>query len=86
MQGRYEKGMALFKAKRYKEALPVLLSAAEAKHLEAVLQVALIYEKGLGMWFSDRKKALFWYHKAAEQKNVAAAVKVADAIFADDYT
>ncbi|MBQ9754249.1 MAG: protein kinase [Lentisphaeria bacterium] len=85
MQGRYEKGMALFKAKRYKEALPVLLSAAEAKHLEAVLQVALIYEKGLGMWFSDRKKALFWYHKAAEQKNVAAAVKVADAIFADDY-
>jgi TPR repeat protein len=65
MQRKYEAGMKLLKEKKYKEALPILLSAAEAEHPAASLQVAYIYEKGLGMWFSDKKKALHWYWKAA---------------------
>ena len=85
MQGKYEQGMKLFKQEKYKEALPLLLSAAETGHLDAVLQVALMYEKGLGMWFSDNKKALQWYFKAAKLKNTAAAIKVADAIYDGDY-
>ena len=62
----YIKGMKLFNAGKFKEALPILLSAAKAKHLEAILQVAYIYEKGLGMWFADSKKAMYWYYQAAD--------------------
>ena len=85
MQGKYEEGMKLFKEKKYKEALPVLSSAAEAGHPEAIFQVAVIYEKGLGMWFADNEKALHWYRKAAALKNPAAALKIADAIYNGDY-
>lgn len=85
MQAKYEQGMKLFNEKKYKEALPVLLSVAEAKHSEAALQVAFIYEKGLGMWFSDNKKAMQWYFKAAELKDPVAAIKVADAIYEGDF-
>ena len=85
MQGKYEEGLKLFKEKKYKEALPVLSSAAEAGHPEAIFQVAVIYEKGLGMWFADNEKALHWYRKAAALKNPAAALKIADAIYNGDY-
>ena len=85
MQGKYEEGMKLYKEKKYKEALPILLSAAEAEHPDASLQVAYIYENGLGMWFSDKEKALHWYRKAAELKDPVAAIKIADAIYNGDY-
>lgn len=84
-QKQYDEGMKLFNEKKYKEALPLLLSAAEAKHPDAVLQVAYIYEKGLGMWFSDNKKALQWYWKAAELNDPDAAIKIANAIYNGDY-
>ena len=84
MHGQYEQGMALFRQKRYKEALPLLLTAAKARHPEAVMQAAYIYEKGIGMWFSDKKESLRWYCEAARLKNVDAALKVADAIFEGD--
>jgi TPR repeat protein len=77
--------MKLFNEKKYKEALPVLLSVAEAEHPNAALQVAFIYEKGLGMWFSDNKKAMQWYFKAAELKDPVAAIKVADAIYEGEF-
>ena len=85
MQSKYEEGMQLFREEKYKEALPILLIAAEAKHRAAALQVAYIYEKGLGMWFSDAEMALDWYRKAAELKDPVAAVKIADAIYKGDY-
>ena len=85
MQRKYEEGMKLFKEKKYKEALAVLSIAAKARHPEAVLQAALIYEKGLGMWFSDSKKALQLYRIAAELNEPVAAVKIADAIYSGDY-
>ncbi len=84
-QKKYEEGMKLFNEKKYKEALPILLSAAEANHPDAALQVARIYENGLGMWFSDNRKALQWYWKAAKLNNPAAAIKIANAIYNGDY-
>ena len=84
LQRRYEEGMQLFAEENFKEALPILLEAAEASHPEAILQVADIYEKGLGMWFSNKKNAMHWRWKAAELKDVSSAVKVADAIYDKD--
>ena len=84
-QKQYEEGMKLFNEKKHKEALSMLLSAAEAEHQDAALQVAYIYENGLGMWFSDKGKALLWYRKAAELKDPVAAIKIADAIYNGDY-
>ena len=85
MQQQYEKGMALFRKKEYKKALETLLPAARAKHPEAILQVAEIYGKGIGMWFSDSSSAYKWYQEAAEQGNPAAALKVAEAIRREDH-
>ena len=84
LQGKYNSGMKLFKEKKYKEALPEFLTAAKARHPEAVMQAALIYEQGLGMWFADKERSLFWYQQAAEMKNPVAAAKVADAIYAKE--
>ena len=85
LQSQFEAAEKLFLLGRYKDALPELTKAAEANHPKAALLVAQIYEKGLGMWMSRRKEALKWYRKAADLKETAAAKKIADAIFEDDY-
>ena len=84
LQGKYDSGMKFLREKKYKEALSDLLTAAQARHPEAIMQTALIYEKGLGMWFAEKKQALYWYQQAAEMKNPVAAAKVAAAIYAKE--
>ncbi len=84
LQKKYEAGLKLIKEKEYEEGLKVLLPVAREKHIEAMVQVAEIYEKGLGMWFSKKQEALRWYKQAADLGNPVAAAKIGDAIFEKD--
>ena len=84
LQGKFDSGLKLFKEKKYEEALSEFRTAAKARHPEAVMYTALIYEKGLGMFLAKKKQALFWYQQAAEMKNPEAAAKVAEAIYEKD--
>ena len=84
-QREYERGLWLLKDEKYKEALELFQSAASARHFEAAFQAGIIWEKGLGMWLSDSNKALTFYDIAAQGGIVEAAVKVADAIYEEDY-
>ncbi|MBR4665378.1 MAG: sel1 repeat family protein, partial [Lentisphaeria bacterium] len=79
------KGMDLFSKQKYKDALKFLEDAAKSDHMEAALKTAEIYERGLGMWFSDSGKAMKWYHKAAELGDVPSALKIAAAVENGDY-
>lgn len=85
MQKQYETACKLFREEDYENALEIFLAAAKAKHPDAAFQVAVIYEKGLGMWFSDKFKAMEWYYNAATYGNVDAALIIASAIYEDDY-
>ena len=76
----YAEGMKLFADRKYKDALKVFTSAAEAGHKEAARKVGEINERGLGMWFSDSAEAIKWYRKAAELGDAESAGKVAKAI------
>ena len=80
MQKKYMEGMKFYSERKYKDALKSFMPAAEAGHKDAARKVAEIYEKGLGMWFSDSSKAMKWYWKAAEFGDNDAAFKVALAI------
>jgi len=84
-QKQYEVALKVFKEEKYKEALPLLLKAAEQKHPDAAFLAAEIYDRGLGMWFSDSKKARELYFKAADFGNAKAAFLVAEAIRRDSY-
>ena len=76
----YAEGMKLFADRKYKDALKVFTSAAEAGHKDAARKVGEINERGLGMWFSDSSEAIKWYRKAAALGDPESAGKVAKAI------
>ena len=80
MQDQYEEGMKLFADRKYKDALKSFTPAAEAGHKEAIMKVAEINERGLGMWFSDSAEAIKWYKKASDLGVPEASAKVAKAI------
>ena len=79
-QAQYREGMKQFSDRKYKEALKTFTAAAEAGNVDAIMKVAEINERGLGMWFSDSAEALKWYRKGADLGNPEAALKVAKAI------
>ena len=80
MQDQYLEGMKQFADRKYKDALKTLTPVAEAGHLDAIMKVAEINERGLGMWFSDSAEALKWYRKGADLGNPEAALKAAKLI------
>ena len=84
-QKEYEIGMTLYRKEKYKDALRHLLVAAKARHPQAAFQAAVIYDKGLGMFFSSEDEALRYYRIAADFENPIAAAKVAEAIYEEDY-
>ncbi len=61
----YTEGLRLFYLKKYDEALPLLLRAAEAGDVKSQHFVAMLYENGNGV-ARDYEKAAYWYRRTAE--------------------
>ncbi|MBR3560669.1 MAG: sel1 repeat family protein [Oscillospiraceae bacterium] len=61
----YTEGLRLFYLKKYGEALPRLLRAAEAGDVKSQHFVAMLYENGNGVE-RDLEKAAYWYRRTAE--------------------
>ncbi|MBH68570.1 MAG: hypothetical protein CMM58_09485 [Rhodospirillaceae bacterium] len=64
------------KTQNYEEALNWFKLAAIQKHREAQYNLAVLYEKGLGIEKNDIK-ALLWYHVAAENEHPKAQFNLA---------
>jgi TPR repeat protein len=67
----FEAGIAAYRADDLPLAYKKFLAAAEEGHANSQFNLALMYEKGLGV-AKDEKQAVVWYGKAASQGNAAA--------------
>lgn len=63
----YNKGVDAYKSGDYKSALAYWQPYAVNGDVNAQYQIANIYHEGKGGVEQDYKKALYWYHAAAEQ-------------------
>ncbi len=61
----FDKGVALYKDKKYEEAATLFLQAAKAGNALAQLQIGYQYEKGEGLEISN-EQAFKWYKLSAE--------------------
>ena len=64
----YEKGKILYDQKKYSEAFPLLLKAAEMGHADAQMHIGKMYYNGWGVEHSH-EKGKEWHEKAAKQGN-----------------
>ena len=64
----FDAGVAALDANNMPLAYKKFLAAAKEGHLDSQFNVALMYEKGMGVG-KNEKEALAWYSKAAEQGN-----------------
>lgn len=62
----YQQGKALYDAKQYDKAFPILKTAASKGHKKAQYRVGRCYAKGRGVE-KDKKAAFQWYAKSAKQ-------------------
>lgn len=62
----YEEGKALYDKKKYDQAFPLLMKAAEQGHKKAEYRVGRCYAKGHGVAEND-EVAFQWYQKSANQ-------------------
>ncbi|MEQ9561971.1 MAG: tetratricopeptide repeat protein, partial [Woeseiaceae bacterium] len=69
-------GIEAFKRGDYATALAEWLPMAEGGDLNAMYNVALIYDQGLGLP-SDKLRALRWYRVPAEEGDVSAQFNIA---------
>jgi uncharacterized protein len=67
----FEAGIAAYQANDMPLAYKVFLAAAKEGHADSQFNVALMYERGIGVG-KDEKEAVVWYGKAASQ-GIAAA-------------
>jgi uncharacterized protein len=67
----FEAGIAAYQANDMPLAYKVFLAAAKEGHADSQFNVALMYERGIGVG-KDEKEAAVWYGKAASQ-GIAAA-------------
>jgi TPR repeat protein len=67
----FDAGIVAYEANNLPLAYKEFLTAAEAGHADSQFNVALMYERGIGV-AKDEKVAVFWYDKAASQGNAAA--------------
>jgi TPR repeat protein len=67
----FQAGVAAYQANDLPLAYNEFLSAAKEGHADSQFNVALMYERGIGVG-KDEKEAVFWYGKAASQGNSAA--------------
>ena len=70
-QADFEKGIAAYQANDLPLAYKEFQASAEKGHADSQFNVALMYEKGIGV-AKDEKKAVTWYEKSALQGNSAA--------------
>jgi|GEM_PF-620166 len=68
---RFDAGIAAYQADNLPLAYQEFLAAATEGHADSQYNVALMYEKGIGV-AQDEKEAVVWYGKAALQGNAAA--------------
>jgi len=67
----FQAGIAAYKADDLALAYKEFLAAAKEGHADSQFNVALMYERGIGVG-KDEKEAVLWYGKAASQGNAAA--------------
>jgi TPR repeat protein len=67
----FEAGIVAYQANDLPLAYAAFLAAAEDGHADSQFNVALMYEKGIGVG-KDEKEALVWYGKSALQGNANA--------------
>ncbi|MDH4037729.1 MAG: sel1 repeat family protein [Candidatus Krumholzibacteria bacterium] len=67
----FEAGVAAYEADNLPLAYQEFLAAARAGHADSQFNVALMYERGIGVE-KNEKQAVVWYGKAAAQGNMAA--------------
>ena len=67
----FEAGIAAYQANDLPLAYKGFLAAAEEGHADSQFNVALMYEKGIGVG-KDENEAVLWYGKAASQGNASA--------------
>ena len=67
----FQAGIAAYKAADLALAYKEFLAAAKEGHADSQFNVALMYERGIGVG-KDEKEAVVWYGKAASQGNAAA--------------
>jgi TPR repeat protein len=68
---KFEAGIAAYQANNLPLAYDEFLAAAKEGHADSQFNVALMYERGIGVG-KDEKEAVVWYDKAAAQGNAAA--------------
>ena len=59
----YQKGRDAYRDKNYFQALKYFLISARERNINAYMELALMYEKGIGTR-ENRMTALYWYSKA----------------------
>jgi len=67
----FEAGVVAYQANDLPLAYKKFLAAAKEGHADSQFNVALMYERGIGVG-KDEKEAVVWYGKAASQGNAAA--------------
>lgn len=67
----FEKGIAAYQANDLPLAYKEFRASADEGHADSQFNVALMFEKGLGV-AKDEKEAVLWYGKSAAQGNSAA--------------
>jgi TPR repeat protein len=67
----FEAGIVAYQANDLPLAYAAFLAAAEEGHADSQFNVALMYERGIGVG-KDEKEAVDWYGKSASQGNAAA--------------
>jgi TPR repeat protein len=72
----FEAGIAAYQANDLPLAYNEFLAAAKQGHADSQFNVALMYEKGIGVG-KDEKQAVVWYGKSAAQGNAAAQFNLA---------
>ena len=72
----FEKGLAAYQANKLPLAYKEFRESADAGEADSQFNVALMFEKGIGVG-KDEKEAVVWYGKSAAQGNSAAQYNVA---------
>ncbi len=67
----FEAGVAAYESNDAPRAFKEFLAAAKEGHADSQFNLALMYERGIGVG-KDEKQALAWYDKSATQGNAAA--------------
>ena len=76
MAADFQKGLSAFNARDYKAALQEWLPLAGSGDLNAMYNIALIYDEGLGVAV-DKVQAIKWYLEPANHGDVAAQYNLA---------